>query len=230
MKDTTRFISTINASYAAQLPGADMADRFGFNSNIGLHVLFKSASNWIFGAEGGVLFGRNIHENTILNGLLTNDGNIINSSGSFTWVTAEQRGWTATVTCGRMFHLKKWAPNKNSGLEFRIGAGYMLHKIRYDMEEQNLPQLTDDYLKGYDRMSGGWMLTQYLGYRYFGNRKLINFFVGLEGMQGITQSLRTWNYDTNSAATGNRVDLLYGIRAGWTIPIYRRSADEIYFN
>lgn len=228
VSDTSIFMSSANISYAGQLPGGDLADRFGFNSNLGVHALFKTKSNWIFGLEGSFIFGKEVREDSILNGLLTSDGNIINVSGGFTRVIAGERGFTLALTGGRIFHLEGLAPNPNSGLEVRLGVGYLQHKIRYDVEDNNLQQLTKEYKKGYDRLSSGLMVSQFVGYRYFGNNRFINFFAGVEVMEAFTDSRRSWNYDTNSPGMTGRFDLLFGLRAGWSVPIYKRAPNDVY--
>ena len=226
--DTAIFMSSINVSYGAQFPGGDLSDRFGYNSNLGIHAIFKTSSNWMFGLEGGFIFGRELKEDTLINGLFTSTGNIINNAGGFTRVIANERGFNVSVTGGRLFQLPKIAPNTNSGLEVRLGIGYIQHKIRYDVEDDNVPSLSKEYKKGYDRLTGGLLATQYIGYRHFGNSRYVNFFFGLEMFEGFTSSLRTWNFDTNTAGDTGRLDLLYTLRAGWSIPIYKRAPDDIY--
>jgi len=227
VKDSVIDMKLISMSGAFQNPGGDMADRFGANFGLGLHFHWKTDKNWIFGAEGAFVFGPTVRELNILDALKTEDGNILTDDGRYGNVIASERGWHTTLSVGRIVPLKSSA-NPNSGLVFSLGVGYIQHKIRYDIQDNNIPGLAKEYLKGYDRLSGGLYVTQFVGYRYFSNRRLVNFFAGFEFGQGFTKSLRSWNYDTNSFDSSTRFDFLGGVRAGWTFPIYRRVAKEFY--
>lgn len=57
IRDTSLALVSVQANYAQQLPGGDLADRFGTNSNIGLGAFRKTRSNWTLGGEGSFLFG-----------------------------------------------------------------------------------------------------------------------------------------------------------------------------
>jgi hypothetical protein len=61
-----------------------------------------------------------------------------------------------------------------------------------------------------------------VGYQHFGNRGRINFQIGVELMAGFTSALHPYNFDTEQYNEPDRLDLLSGIRAGWSLPIYRK--------
>ena len=51
----------VNISYAYQVPGGDLAERFGNNFNIGLNLEYLTEkSNLIFGVETGYLFDNDL--------------------------------------------------------------------------------------------------------------------------------------------------------------------------
>ncbi len=60
ISDTTLSIPMFYATYSYQLPGGDMADRFGNNSSLGGGFLWKTNQNWIIGAEFNFLFGGDV--------------------------------------------------------------------------------------------------------------------------------------------------------------------------
>jgi hypothetical protein len=62
------------------------------------------------------------------------------------------------------------------------------------------------------------------------NQRLANFYVGLEAIQGFTQSRRDLNFDTGISDTQPRLDMLFGIRAGWVIHLYSREPQLYYSN
>ena len=48
-------------------------------------------------------------------------------------------------------------------------------------------------------------------------------------MAGFTQGRRDFLYDTGKPGTDTRLDILYGIRGGWYIPIFKRKSEELFF-
>jgi hypothetical protein len=228
LKDSSILVPIIPISYSVQVPGGDLADRFGYNNNVGLGLLFKTKKNWIIGGNGSFLFGNKIKEDGILDSISTSSGFIIDQNGQFAEVRLFERGFTWAAQFGRL--IPKWGPNPNSGIFFTLGLGGMSHKIRIEDIGNRSPQLKEEYKKGYDRLTTGYMVSQFLGYMYLDNKRRINFFFGLEASQGFTQSRRSYNFDTMSSDTKSRVDMLYGIKAGWILPLYKRTANEFYFN
>lgn len=214
--------------YGYQFPGGDMAERFGSNSTIGSGFMVKSSSGWIAGAEYGYIFGPNVKYGfDLLENLMTSGGNIINGDGVPAVVALFERGHAVTARFGKLFPVLKDDPN--SGIFFTVGIGYLTHKIRIDVENLNAPQLKDDYRRGYDRLSGGLLLSQSIGFMYFGQRKLLNFHVALEIQEAFTKNMRDYNFDTMTYTTGNRFDLLIGPKISWMIPFRKRMAREFYY-
>ena len=110
-----------------------------------------------------------------------------------------------------------------------FGAGYIQHKIFIDTPGNVVPYLEDEYRKGFDRFTNGPMLNQFLGYVNFSNSKRVNFYAGIDLTEGFTQNRRT-NFDTGLKDETKRFDLMIGIHIGWVFPLYKRVADQIYFN
>lgn len=227
IRDTTLSMVVINGSYAYQLPGGDMATRFGHNSNIGISGLRKSRSNYLFGLEGSFIFGNNVVEPGILSNVINSAGQIVDANGAMADVFLYERGWTAFAIVGRIFPV--FGPNPNSGLMIQIGGGYMRHKVRIQTQQNVVPQLEDEYLEGYDRLSAGPAALFFIGYQHFGNKRRVNFFAGVELMAGFTQALRPYNFDTEQYNKPERTDLLTGLRVGWSLPIYRRYDDSFHY-
>jgi len=228
IRDTTISFPMIGVSFAYQFPGGDMADRFGNNFNTGGVFLWKLQSNWILGVAGDFLFGDDVKENNILDKYRTPDGNIINENGQYATVLLYERGYKLEFRVGKIFPVI--GPNKNSGIMANLGLGYFQHKIRIETPESKIPYLMDDYSKGYDRMSSGPAISEFIGYMNFGNNRLINFYAGLEFTQAFTKNRREINFDTGLKDDKSRLDLLFGVRIGWVFPIYKRAADKMYIN
>lgn len=223
-------VPMFSAAYAYQFPGGDMADRFGSNSVLGGDFKLKLKSGWILGADYSYIFGQNIkNRDDILKGIRNSDGEIIDGTGGYAAWQMFERGFYSTVKVGKVF--PTLGHNPNSGPFFTLGFGYMQHKIRFDVENNTAPQLKGDYARGYDRLSGGFAAKQFIGYLYMGNTRVINFYAGIEIVEGWTKALREYNFD-EMKYTGDktRFDLLIGVKVGWFIPIHGRAPEEYYYN
>ncbi len=225
IKDSSIYTPLISASYGYQMPGGNMVSRFGNNSSTQLSLEFKSRSYLMIGINGSFFFGNTIKENVLAN-ISTHDGGVIGQDGQFANIPMFERGFTVSGTLGGMIHFKK--PNPNSGIVFNEGFGFIQHKIRIEVIGNNVPELDKQYKKGYDRLTNGFLLTQSLGYMYLSNNRLLNFYFGLECLEGFTQNRRSYDYDLMAQDTKKRVDILYGARIAWILPLYKKSPSEFY--
>jgi hypothetical protein len=229
LKDSVMRLSLVQFSYAGQLPGGDLAKRFGFNSNIALSYSFKSKKNLLLGLDFTYLFGRSIRESGILDSISTKSGHyLIDINGELADVRFYERGFSTTIWFGKLFPLSK--KNVNSGLVTNIGLGFLEHHIKIEDIGNKSPQLTGDLRKGYDRLTNGPAVSEYIGYTYLSNSRYVNFFFGLELMQAFTQNRRAWDYDLMAQDTKQRIDLLYSLRVGWILPLYKREPKAFYYN
>ncbi len=227
-KDSAIIIPMIYGFYGYQWPGADMADRFGSNSVIGPGFMVKDAGNWIYGAEYNFIFGNNTKDGfDILGGIMTSGGNVISGDGTPAVVALFERGFTINGKFGKLF--PALGPDRNSGFFVTAGLGYMRHKIRIEVENNSAPQLKGDYKRGYDRLSGGFLLTQSVGYMYFGRNNLVNFTLSFEIFEGFTKGYREYLFDTRQPGDQGRFDLLFGPKLTWMIPVRKRMAKEFYY-
>lgn len=227
LRDTTIAMTIITASYSYQVPGGDMSLRFGPNSNIGLSALYKTSGNYMLGIEGGFIFGDKVRESGLLRNMITREGQIVDQDGVMADVLLYERAYTVMGVVGKVIPVA--GPNPNSGLLLKFGAGYFRHKIRIQTQKNEVPQLQDEYLKGYDRLAAGPVVMLFAGYQNLSNNRRVNFVAGFEMLAGFTQPLRAFNFDTQRAESGTRFDGLIGIRAGWSLPIYKRQDDRFHF-
>lgn len=217
----------IGVNYQFQFPFANMASRFGFNHMVGAGVDYKIKS-WTVGVSGGFLFGSRV-KGDVIAAIRTKDGFVINTEGVATSVFLYERGWRTGLELGRIVSFKK--PNANSGLYFKLSLGYLQHKIVINSNAKQVPQLNKTYRMGYDRLSGGFNATQFIGYIFLDPRKFINFYIGIEFQESFTKGYRSWQFDIDAADKRNRIDGLFGIKAGWMIPVYRKEkVDKFYYN
>jgi hypothetical protein len=225
VSDSTMNVPFISVNFSGQTPEGDLKTRFGNNLSIGGSFLFKERRTWIIGVEGAYFFSKNVKEDVIAQ-MKTNEAFIIDNEGFPADLRITQRGFNAYLVIGKVF--PKLGHNPNSGLVTTFGFGYLQHKIKLYDAEQKIAAVKGDMAKGYDRLSGGFAMNQFIGYLYFSNNRLINFLAGFEFHQAFTKSYRGFNYDTGLPDTKERRDYLIGFRVGWILPLYKRTQDFYY--
>lgn len=223
---TSSFIP--NFAYSYQLSGGDISNTFGNNSTIGGGFFYKTKKNLIFSLDMNFIFGSTIKgADQILSMVLNSYGYITDGNGTTALYTMYERGYTLNFRIGKVLNVL--SPNPNSGLMIMGGAGYIQHRLVIDNQFHTAPQISNDYAKGYDRLTGGINLNQFIGYFYMGDSKILNFYGGFEFIQGFTKSQRDYVFDLQKKDTDNKLDLFFGIRVGWMIPTYKRSGEKYYY-
>ncbi|MFM7016968.1 MAG: hypothetical protein ACKOX3_11645 [Bacteroidota bacterium] len=226
VKDSIIKCVLVSPNVSFQIPGGDLAKRFGNNSTVGVSVGIKTAHNWLFSLEGNFLFGSKIKETTIFSGLTVDGGYIVGSDGLYADIRVYERGYTAFGNVGKIFPYK--GPNPNCGILVQAGVGFLQHKIRIEDKKKTVPALRGDYLSGYDRLTNGIAAKQFVGYQYLGNKRLVNFFGGFEFIEGFTSGKRTYNFSSGIADNSKRFDLFMGIKVGWVMPFYKQAPEKFY--
>lgn len=219
----------LHISYAFQTPGGDMAKLFGNSFDVGLGLEWLTAKgNWILGIDGGYLFGSNVKFDVLAN-LRTPEGFIIGNDRTYADVQMRERGFHSSLVVGKLFPIS--SVNKRSGIRFTVSGGFLQHKIRIQEDpSREVPQVSGEYKKGYDRLTNGLLIGQFIGYQHLAANRQANFFAGFEFMQGFTQNRRDFNFDSRSKDDSKRLDLLFGIRLGWTLPFYMNpNPESIYY-
>jgi len=230
-------VSMIEFHYMLQFPANDMADRFGVNSALGVGYSFKTKRNWIFGMELNYMFSQNIkNADSLLYDLEVHPGEfIISNIGADSEIRLHERGVNGFVKFGKLVPVL--SPNPNSGFFATVGVGYMGYKIRIDnVAGQALifadgPEGYNDYVKGYDRLTGGFALSENVGYLFLSNSRLWNFYLVADFMQGFTKNRRIYDFDRRAYTDQSiRHDFLYGFRVGWVFTLYQRPPKDFYYD
>ena len=232
------------ATYAALFTGLDTRADFGFTNTVGGSVIYKTANNWLFTANGNLIFGNQLKKSRtdILGmGITNSDGDITGGAGIPVALAFFQRGLLFQAEAGKLFAFK---PNPNSGFFVQCGLGYLRNRIRieYQIEAQNPPQpLMNDYQYGYDQMRGGMSLHGEFGYLLMSNSRLYNLSIALECTYARTRHLRDYDFRVYYDESGNPQivgyndknqrfnELYYGIRVSWMFPTYERQPDAYYY-
>ncbi len=219
---------TVNLNFGYQSSSGDMANRFGTTNGLGGGLDYISTKNWILGVNANWFFGDEIKEDVLAN-LRNENGALIGNNGNIASILLRMRGLAGTAYFGKLIPFSK--TNKRSGFRITIGGGFLQHRIRIqDDPETPVASLKKEYKKGYDRLTNGFALNQFVGYQYFAKNRRINFYLGVESTQGFTKNVRGFNFDTKSYDTESRLDILYGLRLGWVLPFYlNKSTEEVWY-
>lgn len=219
------FIVSVNGNF--DMPGGDMADRFGASYRIGLAVHYKLKNNWMYGVRFDFLNGNKIKEPGLFSGITDNQGTFFNLDGQRLAVNKYERGYLVGIQLGRVFNWSK--TSSDNGILCLTSIGFMQHKILIQDKSESIISLRGDYRKGYDRLANGVYLEQYIGYLFLSNNGLINFHLGVDFLAGFTEGRRDFWYDVRRPGNEKRFDILFGIRGGWCVPLFKRKSEEFFF-
>ena len=216
------------------LPAADMAKRFGVSYRVGPGFLYKTAANWMFGAKCDFIIGSKIKEDSLM--INITDRYSAKSGGLYEFISVDnerigipvyERGYAIGISAGKILPFNKQHPD--NGLMLLTTVGFVQHKLNIFDKDKSVPQLHGQYLKGYDRLTNGGFIEQYAGYTYFSKYQLVNFSIGFDCLVGFTQGRRDYLYDVMRPDNAKRIDILYGIRASWYIPMFKRKSEDMLF-
>jgi hypothetical protein len=228
--DSTLSRTWVGIEYGGNWTQADLADRYGFMNHLGVMTGFKTSKNWFFGLQSSFIFGNNVRMTGLFDHLIDSNGNITDVNGNIAAVVVYPRGFSTNACIGKIFPV--FSSNKNSGIFVHAGVGYLLHRMKIETNEQVIPQIELDYKKGYDRLTTGINVHQFIGYNFMSNSGGYHFYGGFYAQEGFTNNRRTINFDEPDVpvSTELRLDVQIGFKLGWVIPIYKRQPKDFYFN
>lgn len=229
ISDSSILLPNLKLGISAGFPSNDLKETFGTSAIINTKFDVKFKSQWFVGAQYNFLFGGSVKDSAMLDELITEGGGIINTNGEFGTFEMLQRGHHIGIHAGRLFSVL--APNPNSGFIASVGVGVFTYKINFNNISGDLIQLNGEYSKGYDRYTAGHSFTEFFGYQYFSNNRLLNFYAGVEFTQAFTRIRRGYqvDFEVNDPRFGSRMDNLFSIQFGWMLPLYKRPPKEFYY-
>ncbi len=229
-KDSAIATPWVAIHYGLNATEGDLKDRFGALNNLGFMAGYKTTRNWVYGFDGNFIFGPTVKEPNLFGALIDSYGNITDESGEVGAVVVSARGFNVNTMIGKVIPI--FSPNNNSGLYVHGGIGYVQYRYRIETQDQVIPSIELKYRKGYDRYTTGLSAHQFLGYAFMANQGIVNFYGGFYINEGFTQNRREVFYDQPDTPVdkGQRLDIQYGFKLGWFIPIYQRKAKDYYFD
>ncbi len=228
VRDSVITTHLISAHISFNIPAADLSERFGGFAQVGPGYMVKTKTNLLLGFDGLFGFGNQVkNSDNILSNITTSDGNIIDLEGVYATFSYNYRSFGAIAKAGKVIPV--WGPNPNSGIMLWLGAGYLQHKIYFDYKDKLAPQLTGDYLKGYDELREGLLVNLFAGYLFMGNQSKLNFYAGLEVNVAFTADARPYSFVNAAPLNGKFTDIYTGIKVAWFFPVYRRAPNQFYY-
>jgi hypothetical protein len=214
----------LHLMFGLHTSAGDLADRFGPDGSFGLGLEYLTKNNFILGAEGHYFFGSAVNEDPLAI-LRTPEGSIIGKDRLLASVVLRKRGYYFGGTVGRLFAFN----DKRSGIRLTLGAGLLRHWIRIQDDNNSVTELTGEYKKGYDRLTGGLALNQFVGWQSLAGDRRSNWLIGLEFNEGFTNTLRDWDFSEMRKLDEKRLDIRIGLRVAWTLPFYQGKPEEIFY-
>jgi len=227
--------------YNYQIPKGVLAERFGDNSSITASYFFEKPNNFFYGIEASYMFGNNVKDTNIFDNISTESGAIIGGDGYYANVNLMERGFDSYVFVGYALHahnsrtlffpyLHRLAFENLSGIYVSTGIGYLQHKIFIDTKNQNIPQLNEEYKKGYDKLSGGISTKLSIDYKYYSKKGNVQFSIGVNYITGFTKNQREYLFNEMSYTTEEKIlDQLIGFKFGVIIPVQRKNQEEFHY-
>lgn len=227
VRDTVMPLHMFSFHVSLHLPAGDIAQRYGVNMGVGGSYMFKTRSNWLISPDFSYFSGNTFKEDSIFKPLQDEYGYYINVFGEQGMVDFFERGFYAGLRVGKI--LPVFGPNKNSGLMITASAGLLEYKTFIRQEGASIPYLIEDYLKGWDYLTNGFSMNQFIGYLHLDNDRPINFYVGFEFHQAWTRCRRDYLFNLMGPENLDRRDFLFGIRFGWIFPVNKKTSGTYYY-
>jgi len=214
-------------NYGLVIPMADLGDRFGSFSSIGLGYSIINKNDLQYGLNGQFFYGNKINED-VLSELRGSLDVIIGADGRDAVLFMRSRGIDLTASVAKIMAFKK---GSRSGLKLGLGIGFTAYKIRIQDDSRSLAQTVEEYLEGYDRMVSGPSANQFIGYQRVDKSRRFNFFAGLNIKEAFTKHRRNFNFRLDPVeANKNRLDLSLGFQVGLMLVFNKfEETKEIYY-
>ena len=227
IKDTTLQMHMFSFHVTGYMPAADLAQRYGAGFGTGASYWYKTSSNWLLSPDFTFFNSNTFKEDSIFDMIRDEYGNFISNWGEYGDASFYMRGYYLGLRVGKVLPI--FGPNPNSGLMLTASAGFYQYKTYIYQETKDVPLLNGEYLKGWDHLSNGFMLNQFIGYLHLASNEPVNFYVGIDLYEGWARGRRDWIHYLQGPDHSRRFDLMIGLRFGWIFPINKRSSDTYYF-
>ena len=212
------------------LPSGDLSNDYGGFGEAGGSIQYLNRAGFLFGLEGGFLFGGNVKKDPIPN-LRNPDGTVSGTDGNDAVFKVFQRGTMLPVLrAGYRFRLKDgWAKgNQLGGITLSGSCGWLRHYTYIQDLSKKSPQFADKYRIGYDRLAAGIFTGLWLGYLYLSDNGRLNLHLEAGYGTGFTKTAR-YSFADGSPAGISRKDNIFQLRLKFCFAVRSRSQSTVYY-
>ncbi|MDR1878027.1 MAG: hypothetical protein LBQ64_00510 [Bacteroidales bacterium] len=209
---------------------ADLRKEFGNNFAIGADLAVKMKNNWSIDFGFKYFFGGLVEESVIDSAFkhLTSDGLFIGNNGvAVNDIEVEFRGIAFHLQAGRVIPVTK--RYRNSGIWIKMGIGVTQHYMNIKNPENKVLSLVDEYKKGYDRLTIGFSLYQFVGYAHMNRRNLFCLYGGIEFYENFAKRQRAYDFSLMRKDNAKLFETMIGLKIGWIIPLYRHNPNAVFY-
>ena len=218
---------TIQFDFTYQSPITGMSIDYGNNSAIGLSYL-TNKNDLLFGLDANFMFGNNVKNDSILRLIGVDNLLLINANGELDEVLLYERGSNAHLLFGKSFRFEE---KHLSGIYVYGGLGYLQYKTRLETNKTYLPQIDEEYIKGYDNFTNGISTKICVDFMHFDKKTSVNYHIGLEFLNAFTKNGRAYNFSNGTVIDNSlKIDQLIGLKFGIIIPIQRNNEEKFHYN
>ena len=219
-------IRFISFDYCYQLPIGNLSESFGNNSSLGMTYL-QNKNSFLYGIDANFMFGNQVKNDSIFKLIETQSGDLINSSGELDEILYYERGFNTHFLLGKSYKISK---NNSSQIYVYAGLGYLQHKIKIESNRTTLPQITENYMKGYDNFTNGISSKMCIKYLYFDRKTDVKLYLGTEFIYAYTKNKRPYNFgEMEYKSKEYKSDKLVGFNFGIIIPINKKNDEKFHY-
>lgn len=219
--DSSNLFVFLTANFSYNFTLADLRKEFGDNLSIGADFGIKTKNNW------SVDFGFKYHFSGKFDSLIgedlfkyiASDGNFFTENGLPMKLNVDFRGLNFQLQAGKVIPVSQ--KFRNSGIWVKLGIGVMQHYLHIKTNQNEIPSLTNEYKKGYDRLTLGFTLNQFIGYMHLTKKNLLCFYGGIEFSEIFAKRQREYDFNLMGKDNSKLFESMIGIKVGWIIPLYK---------
>jgi hypothetical protein len=223
--DSSGVILFLSPNFSYHFVMADLKKEFGNNFSIGTDICLKTKSNWSIDFGFKYYFAGNVRAEIIDSSFkyIRAGGKFVPQSGAISSdseVDFDFRGISFHLQAGKVFPVSNQF--RNSGIVVKMGVGVMQHYLFINhSQETPIPALAKEYRKGYDRLTLGFSLNQFIGYMHLTKKNLFCLYGGVEFYEIFAQTQREYDFNLMRKDDAKLFESLIGIKIGWIIPLYK---------
>jgi hypothetical protein len=232
-------VTPLLGSHSGGMDGGNMNELYdGPYLNFDINWAYKWKSNWMVTLDGDLWFGYNSDNLTQraerMGDIFTPNGHLMSWGGYDGVVTLYNRGFAVRPGVAKIIPL--FRKNPDSGILLKLSGGWFMQKTvnTQDMNESEVPQLSEKMMPYYDHLRNGMILTQSVGFIFMSNRSTyVNFKITFDLSECLSWSSRPYTIDNvmglNGKDENTYFDLMAGIKIGWMFPFTGKTAYDYYY-